>query len=144
MGGNGCSCHSVSPETSWPISSEAPAGMDDMSWSSVCVWDSVSFPPNVGQISAPVEIRNPNNAVRFSVVIVSQSSGSPQLSIRFTATNDLGGTWEVLGSSTNITTLGVQFIGAVTGITYRYIRAEMMSSSGTAMAGGARFWIWEA
>ncbi|MCE9582473.1 MAG: hypothetical protein K8T20_08275 [Planctomycetes bacterium] len=143
MSGNGCACSSqdVSPETSWPISAEAPAGSDAMSWETRCVWDCMSFPVNVLQVSAPVEIRNPNNVVLFRIVIISQSAGSPQLGIRFAGSN--GETWEVISGVTNITTLGLQIIGAVTGITYPYVRAEMMSTNGTATAGVGCFCISE-
>lgn len=141
MGGNGCACQGVSPETSWPISSEASAELDALPWDSLCVWNCMSFPQGVLQVSAPVEIRNPNNVALFRIVIVSQSTGSPQLSIRFSGTNDLSGTFDPISSPTNITTLGLQIIGAVTGISYRWIRAEMTSSNGTATAGLGCFCI---
>ncbi|MEK7468816.1 MAG: hypothetical protein AAB074_15680 [Planctomycetota bacterium] len=146
MSGNGCSfwAQNVSPETSWPISSEAPAGMDGMSWSSECVWDAMSFPQGVLQVSAPVEIRNPNNTVIFSIVIIGQSSGSPQLAIVFSGANCPEGPYTTLSGPTNITTLGLQFLGAVTGIRFPYVRAEVMSSNGSAVAGSGCFCVSEA
>jgi hypothetical protein len=143
MGGAGCACQNASSEAGWPVSSEPPAGSDSMPWSSQCVWDSMSFPQGVVQVSVPVEIQNPNNAVIFFITIISQSSGSPQLSIQFTGTNDLGGNWTVLGGPTNITTVGGQFLGAVTGVTFRFIRAEMTSTSGTATGGNGCFSVAE-
>lgn len=139
----GCSCQQASPDLQWPVSPEPPAGSSEMSWWSVCVWDAMSFPPNVLQRSLPVEIRNPNNIFLFSIVVVSQSSGSPQLSIRFVAANSLEGPITSISGPTSITTLGKQNLGPVTGITYRYVWVEMMSSSGMALCGDGCFCISE-
>ena len=141
MSGSGCacSCQNASPDMAWPLSHQAPPGADQMPWSTQCVWDAMSFPQNVLQVSPPIEILSPDNAVIFSIVIVSQDSGSPQLSIRFAGAMRPEGPYETLSGPTSITTLGAQFLGAVTGITFPFVRAEMMSSRGTGIAANGCF-----
>ncbi|MCC6737515.1 MAG: hypothetical protein IT452_00600 [Planctomycetia bacterium] len=145
MGGNGCacSCPQASPDLAWPVSSAPTPEQAALRWSTTCVWDAMTFPQGVLQRSLPVRVASPDNACLFSIVIMTQSAGSPQLSIRFVGANSLEGPVTVISGPTSITSLGLQVLGAITGITFRYVWAEMMSSSGDAVAGGGCFWVSE-
>lgn len=141
MPGCPCACPKVAPDLALPLSSEMPAGFGQASglW---YVWSEVVCRANELQVSPPAQLRGPDDAAAIVLTVVSTDGGAPQLTARVTGAVD--DTWVQIGSPANITTLGQQVIGPVSGITYPLIRLEIQSTSGMSIIGLVCFWIWHA